>query len=119
MKATERILEITREAGVAQTILFLVSGGGSALFEKPADGLSLNDMSDITASELLLGGADISELNTVRKHLSSVKGGKFAIHCMPAEIFQITLSDLGDRPDMIASGLLLLIFQHQQKPWRS
>lgn len=104
LKATERILEITREAGVAQTILFLVSGGGSALFEKPADGLSLNDMSDIT-SELLLGGADISELNTVRKHLSSVKGGKFAIHCMPAEIFQITLSDvLGDRPDMVASG---------------
>ena len=104
LKATERILEITREARVDQTILFLVSGGGSALFEKPADGLSLNDISDIT-SELLLAGADISELNTVRKHLSSLKGGKFAIHCMPAEIFQITLSDvLGDRPDMIASG---------------
>lgn len=104
LKATERILEITRKAGGNQTILFLVSGGGSALFEKPAEVLSLSEISDIT-SGLLLGGADISELNTVRKHLSSVKGGRFATHCMPAEIFQITLSDvLGDRPDMIASG---------------
>jgi len=104
LKATERILEITREAGGGQTILFLVSGGGSALFEKPAESLSLKDISDIT-SGLLLGGADISELNTVRKHLSSVKGGRFAIHCKPAEIFQITLSDVpGDKLDMIASG---------------
>ena len=104
LKATERILEITQKAGGDQTILFLVSGGGSALFEKPAEGLNLREISDIT-SGLLLGGANISELNTVRKHLSSVKGGRFAAHCMPTEIFQITLSDiLGDRPDMIASG---------------
>ena len=104
LKATEKILEITRQAGKDQTILFLVSGGGSALFEKPAHGLPIKFLSDIT-SRLLLSGADISELNTVRKHLSSVKGGRFAVHCMPAAIFQITLSDvLGDRPDMIASG---------------
>ncbi|MDY9921367.1 MAG: glycerate kinase [Synergistota bacterium] len=104
LKATERILEITRKAGRYQTILFLVSGGGSALFEKPAPGLSLRSLSDVT-SRLLLGGADICELNTVRKHLSSIKGGRFANHCMPAEIFQITLSDVpGDRLDMIASG---------------
>ncbi len=104
LKATEKILEITRQAGKDQTILFLVSGGGSALFEKPAHGLPIKFLSDIT-SKLLLSGADISELNTVRKHLSSVKGGRFAVHCMPAAIFQITLSDvLGDRPDMIASG---------------
>lgn len=104
LKATERILEITGRAGEGQTILFLVSGGGSALFEKPAQGLSLEHLSDIT-SGLLLGGADICELNTVRKHLSSVKGGRFAVHCMPAEICQITLSDVpGDRLDMIASG---------------
>ena len=104
LKATERILEITQKAGGDQTILFLVSGGGSALFEKPAEGLNLREISDIT-SGLLLGGANISELNTVRKHLSFVKGGRFAVHCMPTEIFQITLSDiLGDRPDMIASG---------------
>ena len=104
LKATEKILEITRQAGKDQTILFLVSGGGSALFEKPAHRLPIRFLSDIT-SRLLLSGADISELNTVRKHLSSVKGGRFAVHCMPAAIFQITLSDvLGDRPDMIASG---------------
>lgn len=104
LKATEKILEITRQAGKDQTILFLVSGGGSALFEKPAHRLPIRFLSDIT-SKLLLSGADISELNTVRKHLSSVKGGRFAVHCMPAAIFQITLSDvLGDRPDMIASG---------------
>lgn len=104
LKATERILEVTGRKGEEQTILFLVSGGGSALFEKPAEGLSLQNISDIT-SELLLGGADINELNTVRKHLSSVKGGKFAVHCMPAKICQLTLSDvLGDRLDMIASG---------------
>jgi hydroxypyruvate reductase len=104
LKATEKILEITRQAGKDQTILFLVSGGGSALFEKPAHRLPIRFLSDIT-SRLLLSGADISELNTVRKHLSSVKGGRFAVHCMPAAIFQLTLSDvLGDRPDMIASG---------------
>ena len=104
LKATEKILEITRQAGKDQTILFLVSGGGSALFAKPAHRLPIRFLSDIT-SRLLLSGADISELNTVRKHLSSVKGGRFAVHCMPAAIFQITLSDvLGDRPDMIASG---------------
>ena len=104
LKATEKILEITRQAAKDQTILFLVSGGGSALFEKPAHRLPIRFLSDIT-SRLLLSGADISELNTVRKHLSSVKGGRFAVHCMPAAIFQITLSDvLGDRPDMIASG---------------
>ena len=104
LKATEKILEITRQAAKDQTILLLVSGGGSALFEKPAHRLPIRFLSDIT-SRLLLSGADISELNTVRKHLSSVKGGRFAVHCMPAAIFQITLSDvLGDRPDMIASG---------------
>lgn len=104
LKASQRILEITGKAGRDQTILFLVSGGGSSLFEKPADGLSIKSLSDIT-SKLLLSGADIFELNTVRKHLSSIKGGRFAIHCLPAEIFQITLSDVpGDRLDMIASG---------------
>ncbi len=104
IKAAERILEITRGLKNGQRVLFLVSGGGSALFEKPSDGLSLCSLTDIT-SKLLLMGADINELNTVRKHLSSVKGGKFALHCMPAEIFQITLSDvLGDRLDIIASG---------------
>ena len=104
IKASKRILDMTRSLETGQRVLFLVSGGGSALFEKPVHGLSLRSLTDIT-SKLLLRGADINELNTVRKHLSSVKGGKFALHCMPAKIFQITLSDvLGDRLDIIASG---------------
>lgn len=104
LKATERVLDITSNAGDGLTVLFLVSGGGSALFEKPAEGLSLISISKIT-SELLLKGADIKELNTVRKHLSSVKGGRFALHCLPAHVCQITLSDvIGDRLDIIASG---------------
>ena len=104
LKATDRVLDITSGTREEQSILFLVSGGGSALFEKPDVGLSLNFIAEIT-SKLLLRGADIKELNTVRKHLSSVKGGKFAIHCLPAHIFQITLSDvIGDSLDIIASG---------------
>ena len=104
LRATERILEITGNLEAGQTVLFLVSGGGSSLFEKPLPGLSLQSLTDIT-SALLLGGASIDELNTVRKHLSSVKGGRFALHCAPAKIYQITLSDvLGDRLDMIAAG---------------
>ena len=104
LKATDRILDITSGAKDGQTILFLVSGGGSALFEKPAEGLSLNCIGDVTLG-LLLRGADIKELNTVRKHLSSVKGGRFAIHCLPAHICQVTLSDVvGDSLNIIASG---------------
>jgi len=85
-------------------VIFLVSGGGSALFEKPMPGIMLEDIMDIT--EQLLGcGADIVEINTVRKHLSGVKGGKFALHCKKASIFAIVLSDvIGDRLDAIASG---------------
>jgi hydroxypyruvate reductase len=85
-------------------VILLVSGGGSALFEKPMPGIMLEDIMDIT--EQLLGcGADIVEINTVRKHLSGVKGGKFALHCKKASIFAIVLSDvIGDRLDAIASG---------------
>ena len=81
-----------------------MSGGGSALFELPADGVTLSDIQDIT-SQLLACGADIVEINTVRKHLSSVKGGRFAELCKPAHVFMVVLSDvLGDRLDSIASG---------------
>lgn len=104
LKATERILDITKTAEKGEIILLLVSGGGSSLFEKPAKGLSISRLSDIT-NRLMLGGADINELNSVRKHLSSVKGGRFAVGCLPAKIFQIVLSDvIDDRLDIIASG---------------
>ena len=84
------------------TVLFLLSGGGSALFEKPQ--ISGDELSDIT-NQLLSCGADIVEINTIRKRLSMVKGGRFAKICEPAHVYSIVLSDiLGDPLDMIASG---------------
>lgn len=84
------------------TVLFLLSGGGSALFEKPL--ISGEALQDVT-KQLLACGADIVEINTIRKRLSAVKGGRFAQACAPAKVFSIVLSDiLGDPLDMIASG---------------
>ena len=83
-------------------VLFLVSGGGSALFEDPA--VPLEELADIT-KQLLACGASIDEINCVRKHLSRVKGGRFAQLCAPARVLAIVLSDVvGDRLDTIASG---------------
>ena len=95
-------LKLTADLKEDDTVLFLLSGGGSALFEKPL--IPLAELQDIT-SQLLACGADIVEINTIRKRLSAVKGGKFAAHCAPAKIEAIILSDiLGDPLDMIASG---------------
>ena len=104
LKGTKALLEHVKNLTSDDTVLFLVSGGGSALFELPAEGVTLDDMKDIT-SQLLACGADIVEINTIRKHLSSVKGGRFAELCKPAHVFMVVLSDvLGDRLDSIASG---------------
>ena len=104
IKGTEALLKHVRNLCADDTVLFLVSGGGSALFEMPAEGVTLDDMQDVT-SQLLACGADIVEINTIRKHLSSVKGGRFAEMCAPAHVFMVVLSDvLGDRLDSIASG---------------
>lgn len=101
---TERIIEAVTGLSEKDTVFFLISGGGSALFEKPAGDLGLGDFLDIT-SQLLKCGADIVEMNTIRKHLSAVKGGRFAELCAPAKVYAIALSDiLGDRADSIASG---------------
>ena len=84
------------------SVLFLISGGGSALFESPL--VPLAELEDITG-QLLACGADIVEINTIRKRLSAVKGGRFALHCRPASVFSVVLSDIiGDPLDMIASG---------------
>lgn len=102
--ATERVLEIVDGLTRKDTVLFLISGGGSALFEKPRDGVTLEQLQQIT-QQLLRSGANIVEINTVRKHLSQVKGGLFAKHVYPAKIVALVLSDvLGDRLDSIASG---------------
>lgn len=84
------------------TVVFLLSGGGSALFELPL--IPGEELQDITR-QLLSSGADITSINTIRKRLSQVKGGRFAIACAPARVFSIVLSDIiGDPLDMIASG---------------
>ena len=100
--ATEKVLTMVQNLTDKDTVLFLLSGGGSALFEKPLiPGAELQELTNM----LLAGGADIVEMNTIRKRLSAVKGGRFALACAPARIFSIVLSDiLGDPLDMIASG---------------
>ena len=100
--ATEKVLSMVNLLGKEDTVLFLVSGGGSALFESPL--VSAEELQDIT-KQLLACGADIIEMNTIRKRLSKVKGGKFAQMAAPAKVFTIVLSDIiGDPLDMIASG---------------
>ena len=100
--ATRHALALTERLTAEDTVLFLVSGGGSALFELPF--ITPEEQQRITR-ELLACGADIVEMNTIRKRLSRVKAGRFAQHCAPARVFSIVLSDIvGDPLDMIASG---------------
>ena len=100
--AASKALELVGSLTEKDTVLFLLSGGGSALFEKPL--VPGEELQDIT-KQLLACGADIVEMNTIRKRLSAVKGGKFARACASANVFSIVLSDiLGDPLDMIASG---------------
>ena len=101
-RATQAALDLVAGAKETDTVLFLLSGGGSALFEKPL--IPCGELQDIT-QQLLACGADIVEMNTIRKRLSAVKGGRFALACAPARVYSIVLSDiLGDPLDMIASG---------------
>ncbi|MBF1695961.1 MAG: DUF4147 domain-containing protein, partial [Selenomonas sp.] len=100
--ATQEALDLTEGLTAEDTVLFLLSGGGSALFEKPL--IPAEELKDLT-EQLLASGADIVAVNTLRKRMSAVKGGRFAEHCAPAQVFTIVLSDiLGDPLDMIASG---------------
>lgn len=101
-RATQAAIDAVTGLGDRDTVLFLLSGGGSALFEQPR--IPEEDLNRLT-KQLLACGADIVEINTVRKRFSAVKGGRFALLCQPAQVFTIVLSDvLGDRLDMIASG---------------
>jgi len=100
--AAEQVIELVNGLGENDTVLFLVSGGGSALFEKPL--LPVDEYESI-CRQLILSGADIVEINTIRKRLSAVKGGHFAKLCAPANVVSIILSDvLGGNIDSIASG---------------
>ena len=101
-RATQAAIDAVTGLSSEDTVLFLLSGGGSALFEKPL--IPTKDMERLTR-ELLASGADIVEMNTIRKRFSAVKGGKFAALCRPARVFSVVLSDIiGDPLDMIASG---------------
>lgn len=101
-RGTQTALNLVSGLSPKDTVLFLLSGGGSALFEKPL--IPDEELRDITG-QLLACGADIVEMNTIRKRLSAVKGGRFAQLCAPAHVFSVVLSDiLGDPLDMIASG---------------
>ena len=101
-KGTQAALDLVKGLTGQDTVLFLLSGGGSALFEKPL--VNALELQDITG-QLLACGADIVEINTIRKRLSQVKGGRFAQLCAPARVEAVILSDIvGDPLDMIASG---------------
>ena len=101
-RGTRAAMELVEHLTAEDTVVFLVSGGGSALFECPL--IPAEELSQLTQA-MLACGADIVEMNTVRKRLSAVKGGRFAQLCAPAQVFSIVLSDvLGDPLDMIASG---------------
>jgi glycerate 2-kinase len=101
-QATEYAIDMVKDLAEKDMVLFLLSGGASALFEKPL--VAASTMESIT-KDMLACGADIEEINTIRKRLSWVKGGKFANICAPAGVHTLVLSDvLGDRLDVIASG---------------
>lgn len=104
LSATSRLVEITRKTGRNDLVFFLLSGGGSALFELLPDSISLHDL-QILNTKLLASGASIEEINVVRKHISLVKGGRFAEMIAPARCETLILSDIIDDPlESIASG---------------
>jgi len=104
VEGTKRIVDLVRAADEKTLVICLLSGGASALLVAPVNGLTLNDKQEVT-SLLLQAGASVGELNAVRKHLSAVKGGRFAKAACPAQVVSMVLSDvIGDRLDVIASG---------------
>ena len=104
LEASERMLAMLQGLTKDDLVLCLISGGGSALLTLPADGLTLADKQRINKA-LLNSGANISEMNCVRKHLSRIKGGRLAAACAPAQVVTLTISDVpGDDPSIIASG---------------
>ena len=104
IKGAEEILALVKDAGERDLVLCLISGGGSALLVAPAEGVTLKDKQEVTRL-LLACGADIHEINTIRKHLSRAKGGGLARFAYPAAVVSLILSDvIGDDLNVIASG---------------
>ncbi len=104
LAAAQRILKLVEGLTKDDLVLCLISGGGSSLLTLPCDGLTLEDKQRINR-QLLESGANILEMNTVRKHLSRIKGGRLAAACAPAQVVTLTISDVpGDDVSVIASG---------------
>lgn len=104
LDAAQRLLQLVQGLSVDDVVLCLISGGGSSLLPLPLPGISLQDKQQVNRA-LLASGASISEINTVRRHLSAIKGGRLAAACHPARVINLLLSDVpGDRPLDIASG---------------
>ncbi len=104
VEAASQILEMVRDATENDLVLSVLSGGGSALLTLPAEGVTLHDLQGLT-NELLACGASIDEINTLRKHVSQVKGGRLAQAAHPAPVINLVLYDVvGDRLDVIVSG---------------
>lgn len=104
LAAAQRILAMTQGLTADDLVLCLISGGGSSLLTLPAEGLTLEEKQRIN-KDLLNSGANIGEMNCVRKHLSRIKGGRLAAACAPARVVTLTISDVpGDDPSIIASG---------------
>jgi glycerate 2-kinase len=103
-RAARRILDLAHSLGPDDQLVCLISGGGSALLALPAPGITLEDKQAVTRA-LLRSGATIGEINTVRKHLSAIKGGRLAAAAAPARVVTLAISDVpGDNPAVIASG---------------
>lgn len=104
LRVSQRILGMVSGLTADDTVLFLISGGGSALLTLPYEGISLADKQAVNR-ELLRSGANICEMNVVRRHLSAIKGGRLAAACHPARVISLLISDVpGDSPVDIASG---------------
>jgi hydroxypyruvate reductase len=104
LDAARRMMELVRGLSADDTVICLISGGGSALLPLPLEGITLEDKQAVNRA-LLASGATISEMNCVRRHLSGIKGGRLAAACHPARVVTLLISDVpGDRPADIASG---------------
>ncbi|WP_338762660.1 glycerate kinase [Massilia sp. METH4] len=102
--AARRMLDLVRGLSEDDTVLCLISGGGSSLLPLPLEGITLEDKQQVNAA-LLKSGATISEMNCVRQHLSAIKGGRLGAACHPAKVVTLLISDVpGDDPRDIASG---------------
>jgi len=103
-KVAKRVLQLVSDLQESDRVMFLLSGGGSALLALPGDGIDLADKQSINKA-LLKSGATIAEMNCVRKHLSGIKGGRLAKACWPAKVYTYAISDVpGDEATVIASG---------------